>query len=125
MNHQAHQGHSATASQPLPAQPRQGIDIQAAMDSARRRNEMWMQQIRNRWRNEQQAQEQLQHDEAEEERRRWQEERELIRRQQRLEEFQITCPDRTWQFMRLEILSNPQLPSDYLRLLILHRHTNP
>ena len=45
-----------------------------------------MQQIRNRWQDEQQAQQQLQQDEAEEERRRWHEERDLIQRQQRLEE---------------------------------------
>ena len=45
-----------------------------------------MQQIRNGWRNERQAQEQVQQDEEEENRRRWQEERDLIRRQQRSEE---------------------------------------
>ena len=47
-----------------------------------------MQQMRNAWRNEQQAQQQLQQDEEEEERQRWHEERELIRRRQRLDHVQ-------------------------------------
>ena len=45
-----------------------------------------MQQMRNDWRNEQQAQLQLQHDEEEEEHQRFDQHRELMHGQQRLEE---------------------------------------
>ena len=62
------------------------MDIQAAMDAARQRDERCMQQLCNTQRNEQQAQQQLQEDEEEEEHHRWQQERELIKRQQRSEE---------------------------------------
>ena len=62
------------------------LDLQAAMDAARERDERWMRQMRNGWRNEQQGQQQLQQDEEEEERRRLEEHRDLIRRQARLEE---------------------------------------
>jgi hypothetical protein len=123
-NHQpeAHQRHSeVAASQPRPAQPQQHttIDIQAALDSARQRDERWMQQIRNRWRNEQQAQEQLQHDEAEEERRRWQEERELIRRQQRLEEVSNNT---SRQDLAAYEAANPQEPPANIPLLQAPHH---
>ena len=74
--------------EPVPVNPPQHINIQAAMDAARQRDERWMQQIGNMRRNEQQALEQLQQNEEAEDRRRWQEERELIRRQQRYEEVE-------------------------------------
>ena len=67
-------------------QPQQHIDLHAAMEEARRRDERWMQQMRNAWRNEQLAQEQLQQDEEEEERQRWDEQRDLLQRQLRLED---------------------------------------
>ena len=91
-NLEARQGHSeAAASQPLPslAQP-QCNDYQAAV---RQRDERWWQLFRNRSRNEQQAQQEeqlLQHNEEEEEKEeesnRLLEQRELIRRHQRLED---------------------------------------
>jgi hypothetical protein len=72
---------------------RQNLEVHQRGVNYMRRQEELEAHTRNRWRNEQQAQEQLQNDEAEEERRRWQEERELIRRQQRLEEVSITHPE--------------------------------
>jgi Helitron helicase-like domain at N-terminus len=71
------------APQAPPPQPQPNIDLHAA---ARQRDERWALGMRDRWRNEHEAQQQLQHDEEEEEWRRWREERELIRRQQILEE---------------------------------------
>ena len=53
--------------QPVNYQPQQQIDVKAAKEEARRRDERWMQQMRAAWRNEQQAQRQLQQDEEEEE----------------------------------------------------------
>ena len=63
---EAQQAHPAAAEiqQPLPViPPVQHIDLQAAMDAARQRDERWMQQMHNAQRNEQQAQQQLQQDE--------------------------------------------------------------
>ena len=71
--------------QPLYNQPQQHIDFQAAMEEAPRRDERWMQQMRNAWTNEQLAQEEVQQDEGEEERRRWDVQRDLLERQLRLE----------------------------------------
>ena len=65
--------------------PQQQINVQAAIEEARRRDERWMQQIRNAWRNEQRAQEQVQQDEEQEECQRWDEQRDLLQRQLRLE----------------------------------------
>ena len=48
-------------------QPQQHIDLPAAMEEARKRDERWMQQMHNTWRNKQLAQEQLQQKEEEEE----------------------------------------------------------
>ena len=73
--------------QPANLQPQQHIDLQAAMEEAWRRDERWMQQMRNAWRNEQLAQEEVQQDEEEEERQRWDEQRDLLRRQLRLEDI--------------------------------------
>ena len=50
------------------------------------RHDRVMQQMRNDWRNEQQAQLQLQQDEEEQEHQRFDQHRELMHRQQRLEE---------------------------------------
>ena len=69
---------------PLRSPPR--INIQTAREEAQRRDERWIQEWRNALRNEQQAQQQLQQDEENEERQRLYEHRELIHRQQRLEE---------------------------------------
>ena len=69
-----------------PLQPPPQIDIQAAMDEARQHDERWMQQMWNVWQNEQQAQQQLQQDVEEEECQRLYEHRDLMYRQQRLEE---------------------------------------
>ena len=57
--------------QPANYQPQQHIDVQAAMEEARRRDERCMQQMHAAWRNEQEAQQQLQQDEEEEECQRW------------------------------------------------------
>jgi len=64
--------------QPANYQPQEHIDLQAAMEEARRRDERWMQQMCDAWRNEQLAQQQLQQDEEEEERQRWDQEREIL-----------------------------------------------
>ena len=57
------------------------------MEEARRRDERWMQQMCAALRNEQKAQQQLQRDEEEEEHQRWDQDRELLQRQLRLEEI--------------------------------------
>jgi len=55
------------------------------MEQAQRRDDRWIQQMRNAWRNEQQAQQQLQQDEEAEEWQRWDEQRDLLQRQLRME----------------------------------------
>ena len=57
------------------------------MEGARRRDERWIQQMHNVWRNEQRAQQQLQQDEEREQHQRWIEDRALVQRQLRLEEI--------------------------------------
>ena len=65
----------------------QHIDGWAAWrEEERRRVERWRQQMKA-WRNEQQAQQELQQDEEEEECQRWNQDRELLWRQLRLEEI--------------------------------------
>jgi hypothetical protein len=56
------------------------------MDEARRRDERWMEQMQNAWRNEQLAQQQLQQDEEQQEQERWRENQALLKRMERLEE---------------------------------------
>ena len=112
---EAHQGHSeAAASQPLPslAQP-QCNDYQAAVQQ---RDERWWQLFRNRSRNEQQAQQEeqlLQHNEEEEESNRLLEQRELIRRHQRLED---ASNHMSRQDLAVYEARNPQQPSASIRL---------
>ena len=56
---------------PPPPPLHQQLDIEGAREAARQRDERWMQQMHNRWRNERMAQQQLQQDEEEEERQQW------------------------------------------------------
>ena len=57
------------------------------MDAVQRRDERWMQQMHNAWRNERLAQEQVQQDEEEEEHQRWDEQKILLQRQLKLEDI--------------------------------------
>ena len=57
------------------------------MEEARRRDERWIQQMHNVWRNEQRAQQQLQQDEEQEQHQRWIEDRALVQRELRLEDI--------------------------------------
>ena len=72
--------------QPANYQPQQRIDLQAARrEHERWRFETWRRQM-EAWINERQAQQEPQQDEEEEERQRWNQHRELLQRQLRLEE---------------------------------------
>ena len=73
--------------QPANYQPQQCINLQAARrEEERGRVETWRQEMQA-WRNEQQAQQEPQQDEEAEERQRWNQDRELLQRQLRLEEL--------------------------------------
>ena len=94
-----------------PVQLRQPIDVQAARDSARQREQIYIQQMCNQMRNAQQGQQQLQQEEEEEEdHHSWEVEREHIRRQQRLEVVEIHSSGQNFAVHEPTIVREPLPP---------------
>ena len=83
--------------------PHYHINVEAVMEEARRKDERWMQQMHNIWRNEQRAQQQLQQDEEQEQHQRWIEDRALVQRKIRLENITNNTPESILSSIKLKI----------------------
>ena len=104
------------------------------MDEAQRRDDRWIQQMHNAWRNERLAQEQVQQDEEEEERQRWDEQRGLLQRQLRSENITNNMSGQNVQDYQAQIFNNanpsghppsPPLPRSPPRSLPPSRSPSP